>query len=436
MKKNYSGFFIVLVSFIFLIFSCKKSNYNNYSSQINNIGPSDLPSSDAKTFVSTKTDADKVVKTFFESINGDSYFKNCKKSHSEFLKETKSVFNGEYGDKKYFEELKSILQTSLNYAKNKNLSKSFSCFNSPGVAKLEAEGYEVNVPSFYFSINRNGDDLFAKINGSAFFSTPTSNFCLKDFSININNSSNSKVSNEYSDFYISLSEKYPGVLFEIPYLNLKFLQTSVKENNNNILKNNSEILLKGSSYIVLDTTAFSEESIFKKAIFSSSFDLKPNSEADFFNTTDLYSAEGELEFNAGVSFLCEDGMGGKIVIASTVTQENAGKKLNKKNKQKISKNEIVKAYEKEKYTKTEFNRIGIPIQVYLNISFYNDENIKTLDYLTVRNLYDLYSIVYDILEASKIKENAACYIDTVQDKKQYLSFESILNFFWKIIDIN
>ncbi len=423
MKKNIGKAVLnvaISSALLFCLFGCGGGYFYDSKHRAKTVGASDLPSSGANTFVTTQAGASVVFKNFASELPDDSYFVGLKNSGPAVLTDFQSLNSGKYGDKEYFVNLRSSLENIFSLLIKRGENTNETVYLTPGNAKISSAGYEANVPSIYFSMNGFDKDISAKMNGSAFFKTPLLALDLNTFSFNMNSSSNSVRSDLHGDFDISVKTRTPGLILDIPSFKIELNQMSVNEKNS-ILQDSSDMKISGSSFMELNPKEVTSNSMIKKAMFAVAFEVLPTGDKGLMDSTDFYYSEGSFDFNAGLSFVLKNGTGGKIIACGNVQQGKSKKKA----APKLSAQGIFEAFKGNKYSKEQFDKLGIPLQIYLNVSFYDDDNIKTLDYVTIKNLYDLYGFIYDTLEASGAKGSFASYFQILMEKKQNLSTRNL-----------
>lgn len=375
----------------------------------------DIPSSGAKTYITTQTGASNFVKNIGNNVD-----------FNQLLEEGQSVIDLEkvqdqieelYYDSSYADLLESLVKSmsrSIEQAVRSAMetgSVDLNIDEHPGAASDFPEGYALDIPNITIKAKGSVNDVNDPTSGSGEASVNTAvkvmvdniKASIPEFSVNANVNFTSDPIKQALKGEGTVGEKF-SFAYEMDGAKLKI---NAFNNDVNIRgdydgsKGSANVNLKDefSSEIELDAAKLGVPSSPVKylksvATVKGNLDGNPamNSDQSFRGNLNY---DYEIASKTGMSFAGADGVGGKVI---------GDVKLNFKGTFNLAEIFQLKSILSDlgsdlfggmKLTEEEFNGKSLPFSTVVSVKFYDDNNKETLDFLNLKSSYEFYSLVYD-----------------------------------------
>lgn len=401
------------------------------------ISPKELPASGAKLPVTSMAGAASAFKAIVENITEDQAVYTIANKYEE----NKDLFAEKFEDmlenSSYIQELTSSFdEAQENITSEIENFKRYGFFHfsydkKPGKATDLPEGVEINIPllsaSASVSVNDlnnpssgsgtittdiNGtlkfDDLIVKVPDFHFLLTGKLNCNIMQMALNLDAS---------MDFNPNFELSYPGI-----DLKMKVEKGSAKINGNtNGAKGKFNV-----NYEVLGNASFdydaeklgAPEAMIKKFVAKGKSAVTADVSLDILSIlppdgNEHISMNMSQSGGSGLVFKAPNGTGGKLICNYRSSYKGKldfegvmdSKKLILEFTEKL-----LDMLDDEKLSKAEFDAYKIPLEIDMNISFYDDENNKTFEAADIHSAYEYYVFLYDLLDAANLRESAAKFL--------------------------
>lgn len=404
---------VLAVASAFLLAACS-------GKKVDKVKPSDLPKSGAKTFVTSPTGAMQVISQLAEDLDD---------------------FDGGYVIESYFEDVYDIEEVLGDLGENSESAKKITSVaekveeayekfsedlekNKKGSIKVDAslgklkdlpEGLTVNVPTLKVNadVELSGEEKVSiKGSGSAKGDIKFKDVELSLKKLDVNCDVSGKVVQTNVDAKAKLAVKASADL-KVPGFECSVKDLAFDMNAKDVDVDVAKYALKGAvnaSSVADLKLRFNYDELIKPMGDShkkelAAFPIKgivvnfKSSEAEKLNAKESVSladignltvnVDEYIGLNAGISFCTSNKVGG-IFIAELLMEIKA----------KTTMNELTAKFEEllkgeSKLSEKEFKKLKLPLEASAKVAFYDDDGKETYCVVEAKNLYEVYSLIYD-----------------------------------------